>query len=340
MQLQLVRDFQTIQGVSNEWNSLVRSSATDVPFLHFEYLENWWATLGGGEWKAAELRIILARDENGQLQGIAPLFRTATADGSFAYMFIGSIEISDYLDFIVAPENQFLFAQELFEYLDQLDRSEWTLLDLYNFPEWSARPGIYADISESRGWEVHKERLQPCPMITLDGDWETYLKSLTKKQRHELRRKLRNSESHPEGVSLRIVTKEDPIEQEIDNYLQLMSYDPRKENFLNPKMIANIRDLIQIALDGDWLMLAFLEAGGNPIAANMNFDYANRIWVYNSGIHPDYLKLSPGWVLLGRTIQWAIQNGRDALDFMRGDEEYKYRLGGKNRFVTRLQIHR
>jgi CelD/BcsL family acetyltransferase involved in cellulose biosynthesis len=72
----------------------------------------------------------------------------------------------------------------------------------------------------------------------------------------------------------------------------------------------------------------------------MHFDYGNRIWVYNSGINPAYLDLSPGWVLLGRTIQWGIENGREALDFMRGDEIYKYRLGGVDRNVLRLLISR
>ena len=34
------------------------------------------------------------------------------------------------------------------------------------------------------------------------------------------------------------------------------------------------------------------------------------------------------------------ENGREALDFMRGDEDYKYRFGGVNRHVQRVQIGR
>jgi CelD/BcsL family acetyltransferase involved in cellulose biosynthesis len=45
-------------------------------------------------------------------------------------------------------------------------------------------------------------------------------------------------------------------------------------------------------------------------------------------------------VLIGYLIQWAIEQKREAFDFMRGDEQYKYRLGGVDRFVQRVQITR
>lgn len=329
-----------LAGQSEEWNRLLQSAATNVPFLQFEYINNWWQTLGGGEWESADLRIIFGRDAQGRLLGIAPFFRTQSSDQSPVYMFLGSIEISDYLDFIVAPNNRAEFTGELFRYLDQLDEGEWSKLDLYNLPDWTTDREHLKSLSEEMGWGFREEGLQPCPMITLEGDWDTYLMGLKKKQRHELRRKLRNADSYAEEVRFHILTKGDPLEESIATYIELMGFDPRKSEFLNPKMEENIRELIKIALAGDWLVLAFLEAGGKKIAANMNFDYGNRLWVYNSGIHPDYYDLSPGWVLLGHTIQWAIEHGRNAVDFMRGDEKYKYRLGGEDRHISRVQIQR
>jgi CelD/BcsL family acetyltransferase involved in cellulose biosynthesis len=62
--------------------------------------------------------------------------------------------------------------------------------------------------------------------------------------------------------------------------------------------------------------------------------------VYNSGLNPAYLSLSPGWVLLSHLIQWAIENDRKEFDFLRGDEKYKYRFGGVDRYIARLTISR
>ena len=36
---------------STTWNALVEQSIADTPFSRYEYLSEWWKTLGGGEWK-------------------------------------------------------------------------------------------------------------------------------------------------------------------------------------------------------------------------------------------------------------------------------------------------
>jgi CelD/BcsL family acetyltransferase involved in cellulose biosynthesis len=70
----------------------------------------------------------------------------------------------------------------------------------------------------------------------------------------------------------------------------------------------------------------------------LNFDYENRIWVYNSGLDFSFRELSPGWVLLGYLLQWANEHGRSEFDFMRGDEDYKYKFGGIKRDVMRARV--
>jgi CelD/BcsL family acetyltransferase involved in cellulose biosynthesis len=87
-----------------------------------------------------------------------------------------------------------------------------------------------------------------------------------------------------------------------------------------------------------YLWLAFLEVDGVKVDASLNFDYKNKLWGYNSGVSRAHMELSPGWVLLGHVIQWCCENGRYEFDFMRGDEDYKYRFGGVNRFVMRARV--
>jgi CelD/BcsL family acetyltransferase involved in cellulose biosynthesis len=45
-------------------------------------------------------------------------------------------------------------------------------------------------------------------------------------------------------------------------------------------------------------------------------------------------------VLLGHLLQWANENKRSEFDFMRGDEDYKYRFGGVDRFLVRARLTR
>ena len=119
-----------------------------------------------------------------------------------------------------------------------------------------------------------------------------------------------------------------------------MAQDDEKRRFLTEPMRQQMRATVQWMAQEGWLQLAFLEMGGRKIAAYLNFDYAGHIWVYNSGMDFNYRELSPGWVLLAYLLKWANENQRAAFDFMRGDEEYKYRFGAINRYVTRAIIHR
>jgi len=340
MQFQIYRDLQELNDIAEDWNQLLSESASHVPFLRYEYLSTWWQTLGGGEWAHGDLFVAVARAEDGNITGIAPLFFTTNLDGKPALLLLGSFEISDYLDLIVRPDNLEPFVDALLDHLTGSDAPPWEVLDFYNLLEASPTLAALKQSADRLGLAFTEETLQPAPCITLPDSWETYLAGLKKKQRHEIRRKLRRAEAAPEGIRWYFVTEESTLDEEMVAFMQLMAYDPEKDKFLTDVMRTQMRESVHTAFRAGWLQLAFLEIGGQKAAAYLNFDYGNRIWVYNSGLNFDLRYYSPGWVLLSYVIQWAIENGREALDFMRGDEGYKYRFGGVNRYVQRLQISR
>jgi len=84
-----------------------------------------------------------------------------------------------------------------------------------------------------------------------------------------------------------------------------------------------------------------MRVGNADAGAYMNFDYKGRVMVYNSGLDPRFLQAySPGIVLMGWLIQDAIERRCAVFDFLRGNEDYKYRLGGQDTRVCQLQIER
>lgn len=340
MQLTIVEDEYELDGLAQPWNRLLSRSASDLPFLRHEYQRVWWSTRGGGEWPGARLWTVIASDETGELTGIAPLFFAPTREGRPGLMMIGSIEISDYLDLIVPDQAAQAFGEALLESLSSHGPAGWEVLDLYNLPEDSPSLGALEEAAQRRGWKARRERLQPCPVIALPKDYETYIGRLEKKQRHELRRKIRRAEAYPDGVTWRIVGPDDDPLTVTETFLTLMANDPHKQGFLTNAMREQFLRSVEAAQANGWLQLAFLEIAGRPAAGYLNFDYGDRIWVYNSGVNPDLLWLSPGMVLLAYLIEWAIQHGRRAFDFLRGGEDYKYRFGGVDRWVYRLTLER
>ena len=340
MQLKIIRTVEEFDRMAEEWNRLLGYSASHVPFLRHEYLSTWWRTLGGGEWTNGELYIVTARRPDGELCGIAPLFLTENNDREQALMLLGSIEISDYLDVIACSEDLSAFVDLVLEHLSGAEAPAWQVLDWYNLLESSPSLAALQAAATRRGWRFSQERLQHCPYIPLPGDWESYLAGIDKKQRHEIRRKMRRAESTDVSVRWYIVQEGADLEGEVEAFMDLMAQDSEKQAFLTEVMRSQLRQAVTVAHRSGWLQLAFLEVDGAKAAGYLNFDYANNIWVYNSGINFDYGAYSPGWVLLGYLLQWANENGRERFDFMRGNEEYKYRFGGIDRFIVRAKVTR
>jgi len=337
MDFHLYRTFD--QNLESDWNTLLANSSVHVPFLRFEYLETWWQTRGGGEWPDhAELIIITAR-KDGRLVGIAPLF-LAEWEGQPTLLLLGSIEISDYLDLIARPDDLPAFGHKLLAFLTNSDNKlpDWKRIDLYNVLDCSPSLPVLMSAAQSQNLDYHQEPFRPALTIPLPGDWETYLAGIDKKQRHEIRRKMRRAYNGELPVRWYIVRDAETLDREIDNFIVLMEQDPEKATFLTPLMRETFRQTIHCAFDAGCLHLSFLEVGDQKAAGYLSFDYENQLWVYNSGMSRSLNEYSPGWVLLGELLQWANANGRKAFDFMRGDEDYKFRFGAQKRDVMRVTI--
>jgi len=320
-----------------EWNTILDNNPNHVPFLRYRYQKIWWETRGGGEWPDVDLLLVSA-SVDGKLVGIAPLFSSLDANGFPALFNIGCIEVSDYLDLLVLPEYQETFVSGLLNFLAELSAPAWKNLNFYNLIDSSQSLPVLQAVSAKMGWEMTVEKLQHSPFIELPGDWETYLAGIDKKQRHEIRRKMRRAQESDVPVSWYFVKDAASLDTEIDAFLELMGTDCDKAAFLKPTMQSFMHQVIHCAFEEECLQLAFLEVGGQKAAAYLSFDYLNRIWVYNSGLNREFQSLSPGWVLLGHLLKWANENGRSEFDFMRGDEEYKYRFGAVDRFVVRATL--
>jgi CelD/BcsL family acetyltransferase involved in cellulose biosynthesis len=333
--MQFTRHLQFSEIPADEWNQLAGNGISNTPFARHEYLGHWWSTLGGGEWPNAEL-VLVSASEAGELIGIAPLF-VANHDQRPAILQVGSIEISDYLDLIVQAKNLDPFLKGLIDFLEEDSSTHGLPLDWYNIPDSSPIiPALEAE-ARARDWRFELDVFRPTPRIRLEGDFESFLASLEKKQRHEIRRKLRRADEATAPAEMHLVQSPSDLEGGIQVFLDLMANDPRKAEFLRPEMRDHMRNLIRLAYQQGYLWLAFLNIGDAQAAACLNFDYDGKLWGYNSGVNAEFADISPGWVLLARQIEWALKNGRREFDFMRGDEDYKYRFGGKNSYVMRVQ---
>ncbi|MCX8068439.1 MAG: GNAT family N-acetyltransferase [Anaerolineae bacterium] len=331
--IQPYTDPNVFDTLAEAWGRLLRRSAGDTPFLTPDYQRTWWRHLGAGD------LFVLALWEENTLVGIAPLFLSPGEER--ALRIVGCVEVSDYLDLIALPGREEDVIVTVLDFLQSADAPPWDVLDLCTVPAASPTLQILPEEAQRRGWECQVSLHDVCPVVLLPETWEDYLASLDRKDRHELRRKLRRAEAL-EGLRWYIVGPEHDLETEAEDFLTLMAKSSRaKEAFLTPPMRAFFRELIRVASDGGWLQLAFLQWEETKLSAYLNFVYNNRVLVYNSGL--DWRAdpgLGAGIVLTAYLIRHAIAEGREAYDFLRGSEDYKYRFGGKDVPVYQILVRR
>ena len=332
MELSVYRQADAFGILASEWNPLVRRAPIDHIFYTWEWQCTWWDAYQPGK-----LLILGCRADN-RLVGIAPLF-IVNADGQRRAQIIGCVDVTDYLDFIVDEGH----LQQVFSaFADFLaaNRAEFDLLDLCNIPFDSPTRHWLPGLLEARGFQTEVEQQEVCPVIELPGNWQGYLGLLDKKQRHEVRRKIRRAQGSEKVIDWYIVNGCHNLDDEVAQFVRLMAAsDKDKAEFLqNSKNLRFFKNIVPLLQERGWLQLNFLTVDEERAAAYINFVYGDRVMVYNSGLdHQDFADLSPGIVLLAYNIRHAIEEGFQFYDFLRGDEAYKYRMGGRDTAVMNIR---
>jgi CelD/BcsL family acetyltransferase involved in cellulose biosynthesis len=195
----------------------------------------------------------------------------------------------------------------------------------------------------ANGWTIVREREDVCPVVTLpEGvDFEGYLDTLDKKARHEIRRKIRRAEA---VGAVTMGESTDPI-ADLPTFIDFhqAKWGDRGLFPANAGGDASrvfIRRLFEAFGPTGPVRLGFLSCAGRRIGAGIHFDDGHTLSYYNAGVDPEARDLSPGVLLIARFVQEAIASGRRRLDFLRGNEPYKYEWGAVDEPIERILVTR
>lgn len=318
-----LHDFDDLQ---EEWERLLPSCHTNTVFVTPPWQRTWWDSFG----YASQLRLLSVRTGD-TLIGIAPLRET---DG--VLRFIGDTDLCDYNDFLVRRGSEEAFYPAILDYLD----GQASRIELPSVPESSPTLRNLPPQAESRGYTVTVEQEDVAPVASLPTTWDDFVASLGKKDRHELRRKMRRLDAAG-SFTQHVCQDPDAIADGMADFLRLhRDSRPDKKRFMNAERERFFTKVaVELGARGQ-LKLAFLELDQIRVATCIYFDYIDSYLLYNSGYDPAYSNLSVGLLNKALAIRQAIEAGKRSFDFLRGDERYKYDLGGKDRRVFRLTLHR
>ena len=356
------------------WDALAERNPWATPFARWCFQRSWWDAYGA----TAHDQTLVVLDEAAPDAGpvaIVPLMHrhevepTDAADrtgmravgapplievpATAKAVFFGASYHADYATILAAPEDVAPVARAVVAQLAAAPDSSdphpepWDVVDLRRLrcgdPVGDALCAAFQARARRAGWRVVREREDVCPVLTLPegADFDGYLGTLTRKERHEIRRKLRRAEAAGE---VRLVRSPDPL-ADLGAFVELHQKRWGEAGLFpaSPGGEASrhfFRRLFELCGPDGTVQLHCLWVGDRRIAAGVTFDDGRGLAYYNAGVDPDARELSPGVLLVAAYIRHAIALGRRRLDFLRGDEPYKYEWGAQDEPIQRLLVRR
>jgi len=363
------RQFDTIPRES--WDRLAAANPWSTPFSEWPFQRAWWDAFGAN---AHEQTLVVTGTSSGDIVAIVPLMHRHEVEptdvethttmrlggelltpvpATAKAIFFGASYHADYATILAAPENLIAVAEAVAEHLATAAQpgdehpSPWDVVDLRRLrcgdPTADALANAFGRREMSEGWTLNVEREDVCPVVTLEPGiyFEGYLGTLGKKNRHEIRRKLRRAEAVGD---IHLTDSTDPL-ADLDVFIDLHQrkwgdaglFPPTPGGDASRRFVRRLFE--EHGPDGS-IRLAFLTIGGRRIATGIHFRTSDGYLYYNAGVDPDARDLSPGVVMIAAYIQRAIDEGCRRLDFLRGNEPYKYEWGAVDEPVQRILVRR
>ncbi len=317
-----------LRGLAPAWQDLWRRTPDTTPFQHPEWQLAWWRQFGTGRPVVATLR------DGGLLVGLLPAY-VLEEDGRAKLLPIGA-GISDSLDALIAPGAPPDTAARLLACL-LAEAGSAECCDLIDLPPGSA----LRHAPPPPGWHAALHPGAPCPVLRLaDGDFAA---SLPPNARRKLRMN-RNRAERAGGWSLQLAdaaTLPDLLAALF--CLHEAGWAQRGEPggvLADLRVKACLAEAAPGLLRAGALRVAALRIGPELAAACMALRGPDRLLLYLGGFSAAHAACSPGSLLVAALAEQAIAEGMRQIDFLRGNEAYKYAWGASDRHLATRSLRR
>jgi CelD/BcsL family acetyltransferase involved in cellulose biosynthesis len=325
----------------DEWDELLCDSAQHGYFLRYTWNRQWWAHLAPPR---ARLHIIVCRDEDGRLVGLAPLYLRR-----FSYFGVGLRELcflgtgiglrtSEHLDLIVRRGWEGAVAKAITDHLTR--QTVWDRMSLVHIP---ARSTMLPRVSALLGKKVTTAVVDRAPFIDTSGSWEAYRKGFGRSMR-------RNLEYHTRRLFARhqcqfqLVKSPAQLASAIEALIRLHQARWRAKgepgSFAQPGFDDFLRSVTDDDLANGRLRLWHLRVDGVIEAALVGFLDNGVLHYFQSGFNPSFARENLGTVMLTLSLRSCFEDPDiKVFDFMGGAVQYKDLWARSSELALRCEVN-
>ncbi|HEU5320911.1 MAG TPA: GNAT family N-acetyltransferase, partial [Methylomirabilota bacterium] len=337
LELRELTSLEALARARDGWDRAVAAAAAPNVFLTADWLQAWWRHFGA----SATPWLLLAEDAGEPVAAVA-LMLTAHRAGPVRLRALEAPgadvpTCADHMAPACRPGAEGAVAGLVARHLRRHGR-RWDVAQWQAVPEGSAAMVRLAEAlapAARRQWRPSR----PCPYLPLDGRWEAVEERLQRKFR-DLRKYLAAVERR--GGRFLLVRTEAELRQVLGELRRLNRLRVRSKGGVpgleRDDLFAFVGDVSARFLRRGWLRLHALEIGGETIGVNLNFAYGGKVYGYMSGFDPEWTRHGIGTVVMRQAVRTAQEEGFREYDFLRGDEDYKYRWTDLQRGAATLRV--
>jgi len=244
---------------------------------------------------------------------------------------------SDYCDCLVDEDYQ--SSDVLYELWDDLRRfGGFDLISLQQIRPDAKCRDLLDKLVLSGNRLQNGDRTERC--MRIENQWasgDAFFRSLNKKARNNHTRGKRILSEIGGEVTFRIVEPPEDGASLIDEIIRLKDIWLRANDPASP-LLGLDRTLLRAVLNSAWTSglakIFLIECGGTIAAASFNFVYAGRMEAYFTAYDDVFDRASPGTILIVDYARWSFDQGLRHVDFLRGEEAFKFRMANAETILS------
>lgn len=282
------------------------------------WMLSWWRNSAPD---GAGLRVVVVEDGD-EVIGLGPYY--SDARGRRDYRMLGS-GLYQRIEPLATPGREPEVADAIAKTLLAADPKP-LVISLEGTPRSSPWPKLLKRRLGPLGAASYMTSLQEAPVVTLEGDFDSWLASKSSNFRSQMKRARKKIEK--EGGAVRM-SGADEVEADIAAFLRLHEgrWEGRGESaILLSGMEAMLRDAARALLPSGRFRLWMADLDGKPISAQMFVAAGGEVAYWNGGFDEEYGQYKPAMVAIFAAIEHAFGEGDDRLDLGGGAQDYKLRF--------------
>ncbi|GAA5505311.1 hypothetical protein Rcae01_00755 [Novipirellula caenicola] len=335
--VECLRCVSTLFDHPSSWNLL----SGGVPFRQTSWLKPWWAQFGD----SLEPSVVVVRDSQEQIRGILPLCRSLASPRTLR--FIGDNNAcTDFASILLNPNDA--DADSIIDAMVQFlcehaatDACGWDFLELDGVSAADPVMRCFSASLARAGVIVHAQSRMSTWLLQAAESWEQQLSNHSKRTRKKTKGFLEAVDKTP-GMERVVANSTEQVDEFIGAMIEL--HQRRWNAVGEPGTYADkrLRDfVIQMAHEmfrNDRLYLPVLRLDGRIIGSELGILSDDLLYIYSSGFDLDASKLEPGRILAVNTLKYVHDQGLRGVEYMRGDEPYKARIGAQPTPLLQLRV--